>query len=67
MRVRFTEPYDYTPSEEPRVQMAYSPTGGANKDGEYTVRQECGEAAVAQGKAVELAAPKRRSADNAEA
>lgn len=49
MRVRFLEEYDYTPSEEPRVLMAYSPTGGANKDGEYTVRQECGEAAVAQG------------------
>lgn len=66
MRVRFTEPYDYTPSEEPRVLMAYSPSGGANKDGEYTVRQECGEAAVALGRAVELA-PKRKPADNAEA
>ena len=67
MRVRFTEPFYYVPSEEPRALLAYSPKGGANKDGEYTVRQECGEAAVAQGKAVELPSPKRKSADNAEA
>lgn len=65
MRVRFTAPFDYTPSEEPRVLIAYSPSGGADKDGEYTVRRECGEAAVAQGKAVEVKAPFRK-ADNAE-
>lgn len=51
MRVRFTEPYDYTPSEEPRVRIAFNPTGGLNKDGVYTVRRECGEAAVKAGKA----------------
>lgn len=67
MRIKFTEPFDYTPSEEPRVTLAYSPKGGANKDGEYTVRQECGEAAVTQGKGVEVPAPKRKSADSAEA
>lgn len=67
MRVRFTEPFDYVPSEDPRVLLAYSPKGGANRDGEYTVRQECGEAAVAQGKAVKLPAPKRKPADHAEA
>lgn len=66
MRVRFTEPFDYVPAEEPRVLVAYSPSGGAAKDGEYTVRRECGEAAVAQGKAVEVKAPSRRSS-NAEA
>lgn len=55
MRVRFTEPYDYTPSEEPRVLIAFSPNGGAEKDGAYTVRRECGEAAVKAGKAVEIA------------
>ncbi|HAD84253.1 MAG TPA: hypothetical protein DCG71_05355 [Brevundimonas sp.] len=51
MRVRFTEPYDYTPSAEARVLIAFSPTGGANKDGVYTVRRECGEAAILAGKA----------------
>lgn len=55
MHVRFTEPYDYTPSEEPRVLIAFSPTGGPEKDGAYTVRHECGEAAIAAGKAVEAA------------
>lgn len=55
MRVRFTEPYDYTPSEEPRVLIAFSPNGGAEKDGVYSVRRECGEAAVKAGKAVEIA------------
>ncbi|MEN5147182.1 hypothetical protein [Brevundimonas diminuta] len=55
MRVRFTEPYDYTPSEEPRVLIAFSPNGGAEQDGVYTVRRECGEAAVKAGKAVEIA------------
>lgn len=54
MRVRFREPYDYTPSEEPRVLIAFSPTGGADKNGTYTVRRECGEAAVKAGKAVEV-------------
>lgn len=54
MRVRFTEPYDYTPSEEQRVLIAFSPTGGPDKDGVYTVRRECGEAAVKAGKAVEV-------------
>lgn len=54
MRVRFTEPYNYTPSEEPRVLIAFSQTGGPEKDGVYTVRRECGEAAVKAGKAVEV-------------
>ena len=57
MRVRFTEPYDYTPSEEPRVLIAFSPNGGAEKDGAYTVRRECGEAAIRAGKAEEVAEP----------
>lgn len=64
MRVRFTAPFDYTPVKEPRALIAYSPTGGEEKDGVYTVRRECGEAAVAQGKAVEVEAPSRK-ADNA--
>lgn len=55
MRVRFTEAFDYTPSEEPRVLIAFSPNGGSEKDGAYTVRRECGEAAVKAGKAVEIA------------
>lgn len=56
MRVRFTHPYDYTPSEEARVLIAFSPTGGPEKDGVYTVRRECGEAAVKAGKAEEVRA-----------
>lgn len=55
MRVRFTHPYDYTPSEEARVQIAFSPLGGPEKDGVYTVRRECGLAAVKAGKAEEMA------------
>jgi hypothetical protein len=54
MRVRFTHPYDYTPSEDARVLIAFSPTGGPEKDGVYTVRRECGEAAVKAGKAEEV-------------
>jgi hypothetical protein len=54
MRVQFKAPFDYTPTEEPRVQLAYSDKGGANGDGVYTVRRECGETAVAAGKAEEL-------------
>lgn len=57
MRVKFSEPFDYTPSEEHRVQIAYSPTGGAAGDGEYTVRRECGDAAVTAGAAEEIEAP----------
>lgn len=56
MRVKFSENYDYVPSEEPRVLIAYLAGGGANKDGVYTVKRECGEAAVKAGKAVEVAA-----------
>lgn len=53
MRVRFTEPYDYTPSANRRVTYAYA--AGA----EETVKRECGEAAVKAGKAVEIEAPAR--------
>lgn len=53
---QLTEPYDYTPSEEPRVLIAFSPVGGPSKDGVYTVRRECGEGAVKAGKAVEVGA-----------
>lgn len=56
MRVKFTEPYDYTPSEDRRVQVAFKPTGGPNGDGVYTVRRECGEAAIAAGQAEEVSA-----------
>lgn len=54
MRVRFTEPYDYTPSADRRVTYAYA--AGA----EETVKRECGEAAVKAGKAIEIAPPARR-------
>lgn len=48
MKVRFTEPYDYTPSLRPQVTIAF-PAGWAG-----AVKRECGEAAVAAGKAVEI-------------
>lgn len=54
MRVRFTEPYDYTPSADRRVTYAYA--AGA----EETVKRECGDAAVKAGKAVEIDAPPRQ-------
>jgi len=53
MRVMFTEDFDYTPSGEPAVQIAY-------KAGmELTVKREAGDAAVAAGRAKELPAPPR--------
>lgn len=51
MRVRFSHDFDYTPSGEPRVTIAY--LAGM----EETVKREAGEAAVAAGKAVEIAHP----------
>lgn len=48
MRVRFTKDYDYTPSGERRVLIAY-------KAGmELTVKREAGEAAIAAGRAKEV-------------
>ena len=54
MRVRFTEPFDYVPTEDPRILVAFSPKGGADGGGTYTVRREAGEAAIAAGKAEDL-------------
>lgn len=53
MWVRFTKAFDYTPSRQPRVQIAY-PAGY-----EGSVTRECGEAAIEVGRAVEVQAPKR--------
>lgn len=54
MRVRFLSRFDFVPPEKKgRVSIVY-------KAGmEMTVRRCCGEAAVAQGKAVEVPAPMR--------
>lgn len=54
MRVKFVRDYDYIPSGEVRSTLAYRADGGVNGDGEYTVKKEAGEAAVATGAAVEL-------------
>lgn len=54
MKVRFTENYDYTPTEEPRITVAFRADGGPLGDGTYTVRKECGQKAVAAGKAEDL-------------
>lgn len=53
MHVRFLEDFDYTPSAEPRVQVAYK-TGWQG-----LVRTECGALALEAGKAVEIDPPKR--------
>ena len=57
MRVKFSKDYDYTPTEEPRVLIAYRADGGANLDGTYTVKRECGEAAAKAGMAAEVTDP----------
>jgi hypothetical protein len=54
MKVRFTENYDYTPSADPRISIAFLSDGGPRKDGTYVVRRECGEAAIAAGRAEDL-------------
>ena len=48
MRVKFLADYDYTPSLERRTTIAYF------AGQELTVKRECGEAAVAAGKAEEV-------------
>jgi hypothetical protein len=48
MKVKFTAPFDYTPSLRPQVTYAY------RAGWEGTVKRECGAAAVAAGKAVEI-------------
>lgn len=54
MKVQFTEDYDYTPSGERRIQIAFKSDGGPHGDGRYTVKRECGEAAIADGKARDM-------------
>lgn len=48
MRVKFSKDFDYTPSEDRRVLIAYK-AGWAG-----TIRREAGEAAVAAGRAEEI-------------
>lgn len=60
MRFQFTDHFDYTPSGEPRIQIAYRPDGGAEGDGIYTVKREAGEAAQAAGKGSEIDIPATR-------
>lgn len=64
MRVRFSKPYDYTPSGERRITIAYLPDGGADGDGEFTVKRECGEAAIKAGAAEEVDSPSRDDAED---
>ena len=52
MRVRFTKDFDYTPSGERRVTIAYK----AGWEG--TIKREAAEAAIAAGRAKEIAPPK---------
>lgn len=48
MRVKFTRDFDYTPTQERRVTIAY-------KAGqEFTVKREAGEAAIRAGAAIEI-------------
>ena len=48
MRVKFTADFDYTPSAERRVTIAYE------AGQELTVKREAGEAAIAAGRAEEV-------------
>ena len=61
MRVQFVEQYDYRPSGDPRVIVRYRADGGPAKDGVYTVKRECGGAAVAAKKAKVVRAPRGQS------
>lgn len=54
MRVKFTDVFDYTPSGERRIVIRHRPDGGDEKDGIYTVKRECGDAAIAAGKGHEV-------------
>lgn len=52
--VKFTENYDYRPSMQPMVMVAYK--AGMTR----TVTRECAEAAVAAGKAQQVSKPNRK-------
>lgn len=54
MHVKFTGPFDYTPSDAMTVTIKYKP---GKKH--MLVRRECGERAIALGVAVEVQAPGR--------
>lgn len=51
MKVKFNRAYDYTPTLDPRVLIVFKADGGPDKDGVYTVKRECGLAAIAAGAA----------------
>jgi len=55
MKVSFVAPFDYVPSLERRVTIVYKPNGGEAARGIYTVKRECGEEAIAAGKAILVA------------
>lgn len=57
MRVRFTHDYDYKPTSQSTI--------GYKAGMEETVKRECGEAAIAAGKAQEVK-PAARSTDGAD-
>lgn len=59
MRVQFTETFDYRPSGAPQVTLRYRADGGPAKDGIYTVKRECGAAAVKSGSGKVVRAPRR--------
>lgn len=56
MHVRFTTDFDWVPPEAPRSCIAYK----AGWSG--SVRQACGEAAIAAGRAVKVPTPRRDDA-----
>lgn len=57
MWVQFTAPYCFVAT--PAVSIVFKPDGGPFKDGRYLVKRACGEAAIAEGKAISVARPKR--------
>lgn len=67
MWVKFTQVHDYTPSRNARVTLRYRPDGGDGRDGVYSVKAECGRAAIKVGRARAVTPPPRRTAANAPA
>lgn len=65
MWVKFTEVHDYTPSRNDRVTLCYRPDGGEARDGVYSVKAECGRAAIKAQRAVSVATPPRRTSVDA--
>lgn len=59
MWIQFSDKFDFTPARQPRTSLAYRADGGPFGDGRYSVTRECGRAAKAAGRAVDVATPSK--------